>query len=176
MTLAIVLITAAVLGLIFLVRGMLLGDRRRSGGSQPLQLIDLDAFRNLVDPSETAYLRRRLPAPEFRRVQRARLRAMASYVQAAGQNATALMRIGQSALAGNDTQTSQAARELVNNAVLLRRNVTFALFRIYIALAWPTAGLTADPVLHDYERLNGSAMLLGRLQNPASPGNMSAIS
>ena len=176
MTLAIILIIVAVLGLVFLIRATLLGGARRSGGSQQLQLIDLDAFRNLVDPAETAYLLRRLPASEFRRVQRARLRAMASYVQAAGQNASALLRIGQSALTGSDAQTSQAARELVDNAVLLRRNATFALCRIYVALAWPNAGLAADPILHDYERLNGSAMLLGRLQNPASPGHTSAIS
>jgi len=65
---------------------------------------------------------------------------------------------------------------LVDNAVLLRRNVTFALFRIYVALAWPNAGLAADPILHDYERLNGSAMLLGRLQNPASRPHTSAAS
>lgn len=175
MTLAIVLIIAAVMGLIFLVRITFLGGQR-SGDRQQLQLIDLDAFRNLVDPAETAYLRRRLPATEFRTVQRARLRAMASYLHVAGQNATALMKIGQNALAGNDIQTSQAARELVDNAVLLRRNVTFALFRIYVGLAWPNAGLTADPILHDYERLNGAAMLLGRLQNPASPAQTSAIS
>src|SRR5690349_24874411 len=98
MTLVIVLIIAAVLGLIFLLRVTLFGDRLRLS-SQQLELIDLDAFRNLVDPSETAYLRDRLPAPEFRRVQRARLRAMASYVHAAGRNAAALMRIGQSASA-----------------------------------------------------------------------------
>lgn len=176
MTLVIVLILAAVLGLIFLVSVTLSGARRRSGGNNQLELVDLDAFRNLVDPSETAYLRDRLPAPEFRRVQRARLRAMASYVHAAGRNAAALMRIGQSALAGSDAHTSQAARELIDNAALLRRNATFALFRIYVALAWPNAGLAADPILHDYARLNGSAMLLGRLQNPASPGHSSTVS
>ena len=173
MTLVLVLIIAAVLGLIFLVRVTLFGDRLRPSGSQQLEIIDLDAFRNLVDSAETAYLRNRLPAPEFRRVQRARLRAMASYVHAAGRNATALMRIGQSALTESDAHTSQAARELIDNAALLRRNATFALFRIYVALAWPNAGLAADPILHDYERLNGSAMLLGRLQNPASPGHSS---
>lgn len=175
MTLVIILIVAAVLGLIFLI-AVTLGARRESAGNNQLELIDLDAFRNLVDPSETAYLHSRLPAPEFRRVQRARLRAMASYVQAAGRNAVTLMRIGQSALAGEDAQTSQAAHELIGNALLLRRNATFALFRIYVALAWPKAGLAADPILHDYERVNGSAMLLGRLQNPASPGHTSTVS
>lgn len=176
MTLVILLIVAAVLGLIFLVGVTLFGDRPRLSASQQLELIDLDAFRNLVDPAETSYLRRRLPAPEFRRVQRARLRAMASYVHAAGQNATVLMKIGQSALAGSDVQTSQAARELVDNAALLRRNATLALFRIYVALAWPNAGLAADPILHDYERVNGSAMLLGRLQNPAVRRHVSTVS
>jgi hypothetical protein len=175
MTLVIVLVIAAALGLMVLV-GATVGAWRRSEANNQLEFIDLEAFRNLVNPSETTYLRHRLPASEFRRVQRARLRAMASYVHAAGQNATALMKIGQSALAGQDAQTSQAAHELIDNALLLRRNATFALFRIYVALAWPNAGLAADPILHDYERLNGSAMLLGRLQNPASPGHTSTFS
>ena len=170
MTLAIVLIIAAALGLMFLVRVTFLGTQQRSVLGQQLEPIDLEAFRNLVDPAETAYLRHRLPASEFRMVQRARLRAMASYVHAAGQNAAALVRIGQSALAGNNPQTAGAARELLDNALLLRRNATFALFKIYVALAWPNAGLAADRILHSYERLNGSAMLLGRLQSSASPG------
>ncbi len=101
---------------------------------------------------------------------------MAAYVHAAGRNAVVLIRIGQSASAGNDAQAAQAARELVGNAMLLRRNASFALFRIYVALAWPNAGLAADPILRNYERLNGSAMLLGRLQNPAATRRISAIS
>lgn len=169
MTLAIVLIIAAALGLIFLVRVTFLGTQQRSVLGQ-LEPIDLEAFRNLVDPGETAYLRRGLPASEFRTVQRARLRAMAAYIHAAGQNAAALVKIGQSALAGNNPQTAGAARELVDSALLLRRNASFALFKIYVALAWPNAGLAADRILHSYERLNGSAMLLGRLQSSASPG------
>jgi hypothetical protein len=178
MTLAIILIIAAALALLFLARILVSAIHQRSGAGlgQQLEPIDLEAFRNLVDPAETEYLRRRLRAPEFRTVQRARLRAMAAYVQAAGRNAVVLVRSGQGALAGEDAQTAQAARELVSNAVLLRRNATFALFRIYVALAWPNAGLAADPVLHDYERLNGCAMLLGRLRNPAAPRRISAIS
>jgi len=49
------------------------------------------------------------------------------------------------------------------------------LLRIYIAMAWPTSGLAAAPVLHSYEQLNGSAMLLGRLQNPAAPVRIAAM-
>ena len=132
------------------------------------------AFRNLVDPAEDDYLRRRLPAAEFRLVQRQRLRAMAAYVQTAGRNAAVLVRIGQGALTAADVRTAEAARRLVDNALLLRRNAAFALLRIYVALAWPNSGLAVDPILHGYERLNGSAMLLGRLQNPAAPVRISA--
>jgi hypothetical protein len=85
-----------------------------------------------------------------------------------------LIRLGQTALTASDADTAEAARRLVDNALLLRRNATFALFRIYVALAWPTSGLAAAPILQGYERLNGSAMLLGRLQNPAAPVRISA--
>ena len=80
-----------------------------------------------------------------------------------------LVRMGQAALTAGDADTAEAARQLVDNALLLRRNATFALLRIYVALAWPNSGLAVAPILGDYERLNGSAMLLGRLQNPAVP-------
>ena len=82
--------------------------------------------------------------------------------------------MGQLALATNDARTAEAARQLVNDALLLRRNAAFVLLRIQIALAWPTSGLAAARILHGYEQLNGSAMLLGRLQNPAAPVRISA--
>ena len=99
---------------------------------------------------------------------------MAAYVQTAGRNAAVLILMGQGALTAGDAQTVEAARRLVDNALLLRRNAAFALIRIYVALAWPNSGLAAAPVLHGYVQLNGCAMLLGRLQNPAVPVRISA--
>jgi hypothetical protein len=99
---------------------------------------------------------------------------MAAYVKVASRNAAVLARIGQTALASNDARTAEAALQLVDHALLLRRNAAFATVRIYAALAWPHSGLAAAPVLHGYERLSGDAMLLGRLQNPAAPVRISA--
>ncbi len=177
MTLAITLVLVAALALIFILgvtvsRGLQASQGTNLAGK--LQPIDVAAFRNLIDPADDEYLRRRLPASEFRVVRRQRLRAMAAYVQTAGRNAAILVRMGQVALLSADPQTSEAARQLVDNALLLRRNAAFALLRIYVALAWPNSGLAAAPVLRGYERLNGSAMLLGRLQNPAVPVRISA--
>jgi len=177
MTLAIILVIAAALALVFILSITLsrsLQISRSTGLAAQIQPVDIEAFRNLVDPVEDDYLRRRLPAAEFRLVRRERLRAMAAYVSIASTNAAVLVRMGQSALTARDAQTAEAARQLVNSALLLRRNAAFVLFRIYVALAWPNSGLAIVSILRGYEQLNGTAMLLGRLQNPAAPVRISA--
>jgi hypothetical protein len=156
MTLAFILVIAAALALVFILSVTLSRNQQISRGvglAAQIQPIDVEAFRTLVDPLEDDYLRRRLPAAEFRLV---------------------LVSMGQSALSANDAQTVDAARQLVDNALLLRRNAALALIRIYVALAWPNSGMAVAPILHGYEQLNGSAMLLGRLQNPAAPIRISA--
>ena len=177
MTLALVLIIAAAFALV-LILGVTVSTRLQlSPGSallRKIEPIDIEAFRNLVDPAENEYLRRRLSAAEFRKVQRERLRAAAAYIRVAGRNSAVLVALGQAALSAADGATVEAARQLVDNALLLRRNATVALLRINIALAWPHSALAAAPVLQGYEQLSGRAMLLGRLQNPAVPVRISA--
>lgn len=170
MSLAIVLIVAAVLALVLILTVSVSRTLQVSSkGASGLQPIDVEAFRNLVDPTEDEYLRRRLLPAEFRAVRRERLRAVAAYVRVAGANAAALVQIGQNALVSTDAQTVEAARQLVNDALLLRRNATLVLMKIYVLLAWPNSGLLATPVLRGYERMSGAAMLLGRLQHPSVP-------
>ena len=177
MTLAIFLVVFAVITLFVILRVSVSRSLRlRSANPPRIDPIDVEAFRNLVNPAENEYLHRQLPSAEFRRVQRERLRAAAAYVRVAGRNATVLVAIGQAALAAGDEKTAEAARQLVDSALLLRRNTTFALLRINLAIAWPGLGSSAAPVLSGYERLNGSAMLLGRLQNPAVPVRISSAS
>jgi hypothetical protein len=143
-----------------------------------LEPIDVAAFRNLIDPAEDEYLRRHLSAAQFRVTQRARLRARAAYVRAAGRNALVLIRMGQTALAANDAgatnEVREAALRLVNDALLLRRNAGFALLRIYADMAWPNRSTVGAGLIDRYERLGDSAMLLGRLRNPAVPVRVSA--
>lgn len=177
MTLAILLVVFAVITLLVILRVSVSRSLQHRNASLPgIEPIDVEAFRNLVNPTEDEYLHRRLPAAEFRRVQRERLRAAAAYIRVAGRNATVLVAVGQAAMAVSDQRTAEAARQLVDSALLLRRNTTFALMRISLALAWPSVGLSATPVLSGYERLNSSAMLLGRLQNPAIPVRISSVS
>ncbi len=169
MTLVIILVAFACLslGLIsFLAVSRSLQRRGKINAVATIRPIDVQAFRNLVNPAEDEYLRRRLPAAQFRLVRRARLRALAAYVQVASGNATVLVRMGEAALASGDPRVVEAAEQLVNHALLLRRNTALALLRIYVALAWPNSGFAATRVADRYEQVSGTAMLLGRLQNP----------
>jgi hypothetical protein len=171
MNLAIVLVIAATVALGIVLRLTIsrsLQTRRATSLSASIRPIDLEAFRNLINPAEDEYLRRRLPPSDFRAVRRLRLRAMASYVQVAGRNAAVLARVGEAALATGDPQLSRAAEQLVNRALTLRRNTTVATARIYVAWAWPGSEFAAVRVVERYEQLSGSAMLLGRLQSPAT--------
>jgi hypothetical protein len=175
MNLAIVLVVVAAVALGIILR--LAATRSlqvNSGLAATIRPIDIQAFRNLINPAEDDYLRRRLPPPQFRVVRRERLRAIAAYVQVAASNATVLVRVGEGALASNDPRIAGAAQRLVNDALMLRRNTTVAMARIYLALAWPNSGFAVVRVVDRYEQLNGAAMLLGRLQNPTVPVRLSA--
>lgn len=179
MTLAIVLVLFAAITLILILRITVARSLQLSAPdslSHKIEPIDIEAFRNLVDAAESEYLYHRLPAVEFRRVQRERLRAAAAYIRVAGRNASVLVSIGQAALATADPKITEAAHQLIDRGLLLRRNATAALLRVYVAMAWPQATLAAVPVLNGYEHLSSSAMLLGRLQNPAVPVRISVRS
>ena len=177
MNLAIVIVVAAAIALGIILRlavSQSLQAKRSTGLAVSIRPIDIEAFRNLINPAEDDYLRRRLPANRFRAVRRERLRAMAAYVHVAASNAVVLVRVGEAAVASGDARIAGAARQLVNDALVLRRNTTVALARIYLALAWPNSGFAAVRVVERYEQLSGAAMLLGRLQNPTVPVRLSA--
>jgi hypothetical protein len=176
MNLAIVLVITAAIALGIILRLAItrsLQAKASVGLAATIRPIDVEAFRNLINPAEDDYLRRRLPPAQFRVVRRQRLYAMAAYVQVAAENAAVLVRLGQGAVASSDARISGAAQRVVNDALLLRRNTTIALVRIYLALAWPNSGFAAVRVVDRYEQLSGAAMLLGRLQNPAVPVRLS---
>jgi hypothetical protein len=176
MMIALFLVFAAVVALVVILR---LAVSRKLEVANPavlagrIQPMDVEAFRNLVDAVEDEYLRDRLPPADFRAVRRARLQAAAAYVQAASRNAAVLIRIGQATMLSADPQVADAAQQLVNCALLLRRNATVAMARIYIAWAFPASGVRGARLADRYERMNGSALLLGRLQNPVAGARFS---
>ena len=130
-----------------------------------IRTVDIEAFRNLVDPEEEQYLREHLPAADYRAVQRERLRAALEYVGALSQNAALLMRIGQAARLSPDTRVAEAGRHVVDNALRLRLYALEVRCRIYSKIAFPGAALEPRAVVTHYQEVSNWASLLGRLQH-----------
>ncbi len=166
MTLATLLVVLSALGLaavLLLAKGHWFS--RGSEGPSPtgLQSIDVEAFRNLVDDKEEAYLRGNLPPPEFRRVHRERVLAAVEYVRAAYHNAGVLVAIAEATRESADLQVSEASARLFNNAVALRWSAAQIIPRLYLSVVFPNSGSAARNLLERYDNVARQALVLGGL-------------
>jgi hypothetical protein len=162
-------IAAVAIALVVLVRGAP-GDVRMisdlTGRAIP---VDLKAFKNLVDPAETAWLAARLPGPEFRRVQRCRIRAILAYATLTGRNAALLLRLGELARGSQDPRVAEAGRQMASVALSVRLYVIVATPRLAMAYVWPSRrGLLESPLIDRYAQLANDLQSLCRLQPPTA--------
>jgi len=100
--------------------------------------IDLDAFQNLTDPEEEAFLKSHLAAVDFRGVQRSRIRAARLYVAALSGNASVLVAVGQSVRDHADPEVAASGAEIVQRAMRLKVWCMLSELRLTAALAFPT--------------------------------------
>jgi hypothetical protein len=166
MTATLIFVLFALLALgIFLVR--VPGSVRNRGDESPqLKPVDLDAFRNLVDPAEEQFLRTNLPAAEFRTIQRQRMRAAVDYVAGVSYNSAVLLRLGLAARRSPEPQVAEAGRRLMDNALRLRVFSLLATGKLYARIAWPGATWEPAGIMNHYQEMNDWAALLSRLQRP----------
>ena len=169
MIIALILALTALLTLLFLVRltrGRRLNLRVLENPAEHLRAVDVEAFRNLVDPGEEEFLRTNLAPAEFRKIQRERLRAAVEYVSCAAQNAGILLRLADAGRRSSDLATADAAEKLVNNALRLRLYALHAIPRLYLGMIFPGAGISAVRIVESYEQMTRQVVLLGCLQYP----------
>ena len=125
-------------------------SQRALAADVQLTAVDLDAFENLTDPEEEHYLKLNLPGPEFRRVQRCRIRAAKTYVSALSQNASVLVAAGQSARHHPDESIAASGQELMQRAVQLKMRCLASALRLNAALAFPTLLSPSSSVANRY--------------------------
>ena len=117
-----------------------------SGGSLPT--VDLEAFRNLIDPEEEAFLRLHLEPGEFRKIQRIRLRAATLYVFALSRNVGALVQVGQRARLHPDPRIAASGQEILQHALRLKVRCLATQWKLNVAMICPTllspSGTLAD--------------------------------
>lgn len=142
------------------------------GRTQP---VDIEAFRNLVDPLETQYLQTRLPAKIFRKIERERALAAVEYVQRIAHNAAVLVRLAQAARTNPDPEVARAAQAMFRNAVTVRMMSMRALVKLYVQAWLPQLGLSTHDIFEGYRSLRDSAALLVRLQQPAYASRVNSM-
>jgi len=128
--------------------------------------VDVEAFRNLVDPGEEEFLRTNLAPAEFRKIQRERLRAAVEYVSCAAQNAGVLLRLADAGRRSSDPATAEAAEKLVNNALRLRLYALHTIPRLYLSMIFPGTRISPVRIAESYEQMTRQVVLLGCLQYP----------
>ncbi len=99
--------------------------------------LDIEAFRNLVDPEEEAFLQASLPADRFKSVHRERAWAAFAYARTLSQIALEFSRFGNAVSQSSDPGTADLGKELANAAVHLRISALAVSGRLLMAAAFP---------------------------------------
>ncbi|HZR55850.1 MAG TPA: hypothetical protein VFA74_03175 [Terriglobales bacterium] len=128
-------------------------------------LVDIAAFRNLVDPGEEEFLRSNLPPRLFRTIQRERLLAAVEYVQCAAGQARMLVRLVEGTRNQNTGELPQISEELAAAAIRLRALSIVVLLSLYLRVAFPGLRISLVQIPTIYENVMG----LGKLANVKRP-------
>lgn len=168
MTIALILVSIGVLGLaalLMLARGWSSATANLDDLPDQMRSVDVEAFRNLVDPGEEQYLRANLPGDEFRKIQRQRVLAAIEYVSCAARNGSILMRVGDAARRSPDPAMAEAGEKLVDTAIRLRLYAFQATAVLYLGLILPGVRISPAGIADSYEQMTRLVVLLGCFQH-----------
>jgi len=166
---------AVLLFLLYLVRGSAAEVRSLEELQARVELVDVAAFRNLVDPGEEDYLRLNLEAKDFAQIQRARLRAALEYAQRTGKSAALMARLGDAVRHSTDAELARAGQELASRAIELRLHTLGAQALLCLRIVAPGARLSLGKLVRRYEGTIETVGKVSRLQRPAYPERVSWI-
>jgi hypothetical protein len=131
-------------------------DKARSS----MASLDMEAFRNLVDPEEDAFLRSSLPADQFKAIKRERAWAALAYARALSHLALEFSRFGHALRHSPDPSLADLGREVASGAIHLRVLALKATGRLFIAATFPELPQRSPRSL--FEQYGRSAGLLAR--------------
>ncbi|GEM_PF-732631 len=124
--------------------------------------LDIEAFRNLVDSAEEAFLRDNLSPKKFREIKRRRAWAAFIYAWEAGGAATALARVGQAAQRSSNPEVAASGVQLSESAFRLRLQTIRACLHLLTEILLPDwQGRSLPPLLDQYERAAQTLFRLG---------------
>ena len=123
-----------------------------------IRALDIEAFRNLVNPEEEEFLRARLSPSEFRKIKRERTRAALAYLKALSNVSLQFARLGSTAQHNSDPVLAALGRQIATSATYLRLRTLDATLRLRVAFAFPD--LPPYPLRSLFEQYDHAACLL----------------
>ncbi len=166
-TLVAVGLTALAILLYVAVRGRTSpGDLEKA--VQAFRSLDIEAFRNLVDSDEEAFLRDHLPPRKFREIKRQRAWAAFLYSWEAGKAATALAKLGQAAQRSPNPGIAASGVQLSESAFRLRLQTIPACLHLLDAVLLPgRQSRSLPPLVDQYERTSETLFRIRRFSSAA---------
>jgi len=133
---------------------------------QTFRSLDIEAFRNLVDSAEEAFLRSNLSPKKFREIKRQRAWAALIYAWEAGRAATALARIGQAAQRSPDPKIAASGVQVAESAFRLRFQTIGACLRLLTEVLLPDLeSRPVPPLVDQFEQAAETLFRLGRFSS-----------
>jgi hypothetical protein len=99
--------------------------------------LDIEAFRNLVDPEEESFLRSNLTADQFRMIKRERAWAALAYVRILFRIAPEFTHFGHALQSSSDPRLVELGQQMVSSAVNLRLYALEASTRLLVVATFP---------------------------------------
>ena len=115
-----------------------------------IQEVNVDNFRNLIDPAEQNYLHDHLPSLQFRRVHYERMRAAAQYLWAAAMNARLMIQLAEGTKRNAAPPASETAERLQRNATAVCLHAYRIVPRLWLSAVVPSVANRADRVAGTY--------------------------
>ena len=158
---------AATLALLWMVRAQLrTGKRLEAKAVHDLCPVDVEAFRNLVDPEESRFCQKMLPNEVFAALQRRRMIAAMEYLRAMRSNAEILQSIGMRALESGAGEQADSVRQMLYTATQVRIRSTVLIWSYSLSLTLRIPLNTLSPV-DVYRDLRNQTLIVLQVLSPA---------
>jgi hypothetical protein len=166
------MIVLAAIVVLALALWTMVGGANQPAGSGPRSatepVVDIAAFRNLVDPAEEEFLRINLTRQLFRTIQRQRLLAAVDYVQCAAGQARMLVRLVDRTRDERTGELPHISEELVAAAIRLRALSILVMLSLYLRIAFPSLRMSHVEMPAMYEHVVGLGQLAGIRRAPGT--------
>lgn len=147
----IIAILMIVLALIWILKGFVVAQ------TAPLREIDIIAFRNVLSLEDNHVLRQRLTESEYRRLKRARVRAVQEYVKAIAADCAATIAALRARVPENTPSAQCEVSSLVNEALRIRLLCLGFWLALWVEFLFPNLEIRPMRIVGGYERLHSAA-------------------